>query len=107
LDVNRAARKEFNSLSTQDRGPEYEENAQVALADYTLYKLLDTQVQELKMIDAAQTQIEQGTFGRCIECDREISIERLRALPYALLCQEDARRRESEQLASGATLPSL
>ena len=107
MDANRAARKEFHALSTQDREPEYEENAQIALADYTLYKLLDSQLDELQKIDSALTRIEQGTFGRCVECEREIPIERLRALSYALLCEEDARRREYEKMASGASLPSL
>jgi DnaK suppressor protein len=107
LDANRSTRKEFKALSTQDRGSEYEERAQVALADYTLYKLLEAQQQELKMIDAALRRIDEGAYGVCVDCGGEVSIERLRALPYTLLCEEDARHRETEKIPAGASLPSL
>jgi RNA polymerase-binding transcription factor DksA len=108
LEANRIARREFKALSAQDRGSEYEERAQVALADYTLYKLLEAQQQELRMIDAALRRLDEGAFGVCVDCNGEISIERLRALPYTLLCEEDARHREAERIPAGAaSLPSL
>jgi DnaK suppressor protein len=108
LDAIRSSRGEFKALSTQDRGSEYEERAQVALADYTLYKLLEGQQQELRMIDVALRRLDEGAYGVCIDCDGEISIERLRALPYTLLCEEDARHREAERIPAGAaSLPSL
>ena len=107
LDANRSARGEFKALSSQDRESEYEERAQVALADYTLYKLLEAQQQELRMIDAALSRMDEGAFGVCVDCGGEISIERLRALPYTLLCEEDARSREAEKIPAGANPPSL
>jgi DnaK suppressor protein len=108
LDANRSTRGEFKALSAQERGSEYEERAQVALADYTLYKLLEAQQQELRMIDAAVRRIDERAYGECVDCGGEISIERLRALPYTLLCEEDARHREAERIPAGAaSLPSL
>jgi DnaK suppressor protein len=50
----------------------------------------------LKKIDAAILRLEQGSYGRCQECDQEISEARLRALPFAVLCldcQEQAEDR--------------
>ena len=38
-----AARTEAEGLKAQDRDPEFEENAQVELADYTLSSLMETQ----------------------------------------------------------------
>jgi DnaK suppressor protein len=107
LDANRSTRKEFKALSTQDRESEYEERAQLAQADYTLYKLLETQQVELRMIDAALRRIDEGAYGVCVDCGGEISIERLRTLPYTLLCEEDARHREAEKSPAGASPPSL
>ncbi len=40
----------------------------------------------LNKIDSALTKIKEGTYGHCPECDTEIDIERLRAIPYADSC---------------------
>jgi DnaK suppressor protein len=57
---------------------------------------------ELRLVEAALDRVANGTYGRCLRCDEEISINRLTALPHASLCitcQEDAddgKSRESE-----------
>jgi len=56
--------------------------------------LLETEEQRLEEIAAALERINKGSFGRCEECQREISPERLRAIPYARLCIECANRVE-------------
>jgi RNA polymerase-binding protein DksA len=43
-------------------------------------------------IDAALERIENGTYGTCAVCGREIPKERLDAVPYATLCIDDARK---------------
>jgi DnaK suppressor protein len=48
----------------------------------------------LTEIDAALARIEGGTFGTCQNCGREISVERLEALPYATLCIDCKRNEE-------------
>jgi DnaK suppressor protein len=53
----------------------------------------------LGQIDAALHKIEDGSFGKCESCGREIVRDRLKALPYAPLCIECARREEEEQAA--------
>lgn len=40
----------------------------------------------LKLIDSALTRIEQGKYGLCMKCGKRIPKERLKAIPYALLC---------------------
>ena len=42
--------------------------------------------QELADIEIALAKIAAGTYGKCENCDREISIERLEALPAAREC---------------------
>lgn len=41
---------------------------------------------ERRMIDDALASLEEGTYGRCAECDAEISEKRLGALPFARYC---------------------
>lgn len=42
--------------------------------------------QELDKINQALGRIENGSFGRCMECGEDISEARLRAVPFARIC---------------------
>jgi len=57
--------------------------------------LLENQDQMLEEIDAALARLDQGTFGRCEECQKPIAKERLDALPYTRLCVDCARKSEA------------
>jgi len=41
---------------------------------------------ELELVEAALARIEDGTFGTCRRCGREIAPGRLEALPWAAYC---------------------
>ena len=41
---------------------------------------------ELKKIDGALPRMENGTYGVCANCQKEIPLERLRAYPQAEKC---------------------
>lgn len=41
---------------------------------------------KLKAIEQALTRLKNGKYGICASCGKKIPEERLRALPYALLC---------------------
>jgi RNA polymerase-binding transcription factor DksA len=58
--------------------------------------LLQNEEQVLEEISAALDRIDQGTFGRCEECQAEIPKARLQAVPYARYCVECARRLEQK-----------
>jgi RNA polymerase-binding protein DksA len=48
---------------------------------------LDENVDDLlDKIDDALDKIEEGTYGKCDRCGRDISVARLEVLPYATLC---------------------
>lgn len=49
---------------------------------------LNSSMDIIKKIDAALDRLEDGEYGRCEECNDEISEERLRAVPFAALCRE-------------------
>ncbi len=57
--------------------------------------LVENEERLLVDIDDALARIEQGTYGRCENCHREISRDRLEALPYARYCIECAKKLES------------
>jgi DnaK suppressor protein len=57
---------------------------------------LSNNAQELlAQVDEALQRLDQGSYGTCANCGREINAERLEALPYATLCitcQSEAER---------------
>jgi RNA polymerase-binding transcription factor DksA len=60
-------------------------------------RLLENEDRVLEEVVAALRRMEQGTYGRCERCHREIGRERLRAVPYARYCIDDARAAEGER----------
>ncbi len=48
----------------------------------------------LAAIDHALTKLDDGSYGICEECGREIGEERLDARPWARLCIDDQRKQE-------------
>ncbi len=63
--------------------------------------LIENEQQTLDQIQVALGRIEDGSFGRCQECDGPITKPRLQALPYTPFCIECARKMESRGAAPG------
>jgi len=61
--------------------------------DMSLYFMENENVQ-IQDIEEALERIHEDRFGRCEECEHDISLERLRAIPYAPLCVDCQRRQE-------------
>ena len=55
------------------------------------YSLGENSEQVLSDIDAALKRIEDGSYGTCTKCGKEIGEERLEAMPWAALCIDDAQ----------------
>jgi DnaK suppressor protein len=52
---------------------------------------LDRNARRLRKVRAALTRINAGTFGICLDCEKEISMKRLAAMPWTascIVCQE-------------------
>ena len=58
----------------------------------TALELLENEEHLLMEVNDALARIEQGTFGRCENCHKPISKERLDAMPYARYCIRCARK---------------
>jgi len=70
------------------------ETASVTIDREIHYSLEENEARLLAAIDAALVRIDDGTFGRCERCGKEIEEERLEAIPWATLCIDDKRRDE-------------
>jgi DnaK suppressor protein len=58
------------------------------------YTLEENSEHVLSEIEGALKRIEDGTYGQCTNCGRQIPEERLEARPYATLCIDCQRQRE-------------
>jgi DnaK suppressor protein len=58
------------------------------------YTLEENSEQVLAEINEALKRIDEGTYGTCAVCGKEIAPERLEAYPWASLCIDDARKAE-------------
>jgi DnaK suppressor protein len=82
---------------TDTRETELEERAQEERDTRVLENMDERREQRLADIDDALARIDAGTFGRCQNCGRAISEERLRSNPTTTLCVDCAARREQRQ----------
>jgi RNA polymerase-binding protein DksA len=58
--------------------------------------LMENEERILAEVDDALARIERGTFGRCENCHRQISRERLDAIPYTRYCSRCARELQAQ-----------
>ena len=71
--------------------PDSEEQATSRENDEVLEYLDNTGREELKQLETAIARIDAGTYGVCTQCGKEISDQRLAALPYSTTCIACAR----------------
>ncbi len=60
-----------------------------------VFEVLSNASNNLEQIDKALERLENNTYGICEECAAYISLERLKALPFATRCIECKRKEES------------
>ena len=66
--------------------------------DRTLLDSLGSQdAARLQLVDNALDRIRQGKYGKCIKCGKDIPQQRLKALPYALMCVNCASEEERKR----------
>jgi len=70
------------------------ETASVTLDREIDYTLEENSEHVLAAIESALARIEEGTFGRCTTCGKDIAEERLAAIPWATQCIDCKRREE-------------
>jgi len=55
--------------------------------------LIERSEDRLRLIEQALARVDNGTYGTCGECGEDIPLERLKALPFALLCVDCQQKR--------------
>ncbi len=61
-------------------------------------RLIDIRSAELTQMAEAERKLNEGTYGICERCGREIGEKRLKAIPYATHCLECAEEVEGETI---------
>ncbi|MGE8203091.1 TraR/DksA C4-type zinc finger protein [Heyndrickxia sp. NPDC080065] len=101
----------MGELSSYDNHPAddgtelFEREKDVALNEHSEY--------ELTNIDKALQAMKDGSYGKCIECGKEIPLERLEAIPSTLYCKEHSpdrrvsHRRPAEERVLLSSLGNL
>ena len=62
------------------------EGTSIAIERFTDVAFHGQLMQQLALVDAAIERIEQGTYGLCTSCGKQIPDERLEVLPWAATC---------------------
>jgi DnaK suppressor protein len=65
-----------------------------------LLRMRDRERKLLSKIDEAFARLDDGSYGRCEECDGEIGVERLKARPVTTLCIGCKSAQEARELKS-------
>jgi RNA polymerase-binding protein DksA len=70
------------------------DRAQDLYENQVLASLSGLQRETIDKINEALRRIEEGTYGKCANCGADIEIERLEAIPYAILCSACSKKEE-------------
>jgi DnaK suppressor protein len=70
----------------------------VDLSEDISLRQLSTHRETLLKIDEALRKIHEGTYGKCEDCGEDISVERLKVLPFAIYCIDCQERREQREV---------
>ena len=90
----------------EERESEIEESAQKDRIARLISRLTDRDQEMIQQINATLKRIDEGTYGQCAWCESDISSERLRALPTAILCIDCATAREKRQRSTSSNRDS-
>jgi DnaK suppressor protein len=85
------------ATTADDRESELEESAQIDRMNRLRYQLDERGHTMVRAIEAALERIAAGTYGRCRNCEEEISPSRLKVLPTATLCIDCAESIEKKK----------
>ncbi len=82
-----------------ENAPDTLDRVQRAAERELAIRQIESDFARLQNVKFALERIEEGTYGTCLRCDKEIGIKRLQAVPwasYCVKCQEIADREKAE-----------
>jgi DnaK suppressor protein len=93
--VEQAAR--FDAEARESRVAEVEDPVDAVASTESKaanFQLGDVAARTLQQVRAALQRIEDGTYGQCIDCGRQIDAARLDAVPWTPYCREDQEKHD-------------
>src|SRR5260370_25800751 len=84
-----------------EKAPDTLDEVQLATERELVTRNLERESKVLRDVRAALKRIEQGNYGTCLDCEEEISLKRLNAVPWTPLCiacQEQDDRRHDQSI---------
>jgi DnaK suppressor protein len=85
----------------KDNFPDPTDRAALETDRNFLLRIRDRERKLIEKIKEALERIDNGTFGRCEVCGRDIGEERLRARPVTTLCIDCKKKQEAREKARG------
>src|SRR5712691_11148884 len=97
--------KNFSDMTggVRDAG---DESLAIQLSDLNISSA-EKQVTELRQVEAALQRIDEGTYGKCIDCGGDIPVQRLEVYPTAERCTYCQTRWENMHGGGRDVTPSL
>ena len=90
---------DFDGL--RDISPDFTDQASIETDAAFSFRLKERESRLMRKITRTLDKLNNGDFGVCEECGREISEERLKARPIATLCIECKRMQEVREKSRG------
>ena len=81
-----ARAEEIDSDLSEPGNDDWEERATESEGDEVAASVGNLTLREIDQIKHALHQMDQGTYGTCTQCGKQILKERLEAIPYATTC---------------------
>ena len=102
MDKNQTEAREMTDQDTQEQ---MEKMVNLEGRD-TLLRHNDADFHELTEVREALERLDAGTFGKCVDCGKEIPAGRLQAIPWTKYCREDQEKHErgGEQASGSLTM---
>lgn len=97
-ELGRIAKKKGKTFTPvyPEYGSKDEENA-AEVAEYEVHLALDKNLEKLLTeVIKSLAKIEQGTYGKCENCGKEINIERLEASPASNMCIDCQSKKDNK-----------
>jgi len=97
LNTAASSRKSEFSIATDDLADEADLTS-VELSQGVVFTLREKEQKTMAEIDEALQRMEDGSYGRCEDCDQDIGAKRLEIFPTARLCithqEEEEKKRK-------------
>src|SRR5690349_13834266 len=98
-DLTEAYPQPVDTTEVSEGPQDFEETAVDFLETQQEQSLLVNEQALLTEVERALKRIEEGTYGRCVECGQPIPEKRLQAIPWAARCVKDEERLEQRNLS--------